>query len=227
MGSNISSKLQTVNLQDNALTSVELSGFYNMNIMWENLNYISSVLNNNWWVFPQRLIFVLFSLLGGDCRLVGNPVCRNIQLANTSLCHLEHEPYRLPQINQSNCKTQECPQDYSYSCLHPYEGEMIFRAPYFQDVTNHSLFEKLSLSVWNNFSSHLGSMSLQNRSFDGDQYLIVELKLCPPNDGYFNRTEILEYLDLSIRRYKAPPIFGPYYFIAYEYDFPGDSSVYI
>ncbi|XP_020276101.1 probable leucine-rich repeat receptor-like protein kinase At5g49770 [Asparagus officinalis] len=186
MGSDISNQLQIVNVENNALTSVELSVDYNNTIM-----------------------------------LHGNPVCGNIHLSETSYC-LPVRKKPVPSVNQSHCKSQACAQ--IYDCLHPYEGLMIFRAPYFQVVTDHLVFEQLEETVWNTYGSHVASVSLQDPHFNGDSYLEVLLKLCPLNGAYFNRTEILMELDLSNRHYKAPKIFGPYYFSALPYNFPGTSS---
>lgn len=70
----------------------------------------------------------------------------------------------------------------------------------------------------------LGSRSvfLQNPFFNADDYLQVQVALFPPAGTYFNRTEILRIgFDLSNQTFKPPKEFGPYYFIASPYAFPG------
>jgi len=98
---------------------------------------------------------------------------------------------------------------------------MVFRAPFFQDVADNSVFQSLLDNVWKKYGPALGSVSIQNPFFDGNSYLQVELKLCPSTGIYFNRSEILIELDLSSQNYVPPEIFGPYYFNASSYPFPG------
>lgn len=102
---------------------------------------------------------------------------------------------------------------------------MVFRAPFFQDVKNDSVFESLKESVWKQFGSKLGSISLENPFFDSNSYLLVKLKLCPSTGSYFNRSQILIELDLSSQNYIPPIFFGPYYFNASSYPFPGGSGI--
>ena len=97
---------------------------------------------------------------------------------------------------------------------------MIFRAPFFQVLTDQSLFEQLVGSLSNKFGN-LSSASLGNPLFDENFYLVIPLGLCPLNGFYFKRTDILEKIDLSSRNYTPPNPFGPFYFSAGHYDFEG------
>lgn len=67
-----------------------------------------------------------------------------------------------------------------------------------------------------------GSVSLDNPFFNIDDYLQVHLELFPSTGKYFNRSEIQRIgFDFSNQTYKPPKEFGPYYFIASPYTFPG------
>lgn len=71
-----------------------------------------------------------------------------------------------------------------------------------------------------------GSVSLQNPFFNGDDYLQVQLALFPPTGQYFNRSEVQRIgFSMSNQTYKPPPEFGPYYFIAFPYSFPGKIKI--
>ncbi|CAL9170726.1 unnamed protein product [Musa hybrid cultivar] len=157
--------------------------------------------------------------------LVGNPVCNS--LSNTNFCSLQQKPAVPYSTSLANCVENLCPQDQSLSpqscsCAYPFEGVMFFRAPRFRDVTNNTLFQSLESSLWTKLGLPPGSVFLQNPFINSDSYLQVQVKLFPPSGMYFNRSEILQIgFDLSNQTYKPPPIFGPYYFIASPYPFPG------
>uniref|UniRef100_A0A804KKG7 non-specific serine/threonine protein kinase n=1 Tax=Musa acuminata subsp. malaccensis TaxID=214687 RepID=A0A804KKG7_MUSAM len=157
--------------------------------------------------------------------LVGNPVCNS--LSNTNFCSLQQKPAVPYSTSLANCVANLCPQDQSLSpqscsCAYPFEGVMFFRAPRFRDVTNNTLFQSLESSLWTKLGLPPGSVFLQNPFINSDSYLQVQVKLFPPSGMYFNRSEILQIgFDLSNQTYKPPPIFGPYYFIASPYPFPG------
>ncbi|KAH7667422.1 Non-specific serine/threonine protein kinase protein [Dioscorea alata] len=176
MGDSISQQLQTVNFQNNLLTSVTLTSNYNSTLI-----------------------------------LVGNPVC-DARLANSIYCHLQPMQLSAPySTSLTQCGPKSCPPNQSLSplscsCAYPYEGVMVFRAPFFRDVTNSTLFESLEMSLWTKLNLPPGSVFLQNPFI---------------NNIYFNRSEILRIgFDLSNQTYKPPKIFGPYYFIGTPYPFP-------
>lgn len=152
-------------------------------------------------------------------------------LSNTNFCSLQQKPAIPYSTSLANCVANLCPQDQSLSpqscsCAHPFEGVMFFRAPRFRDVTNNTLFQSLESSLWTKLGLPPGSVFLQNPFINSDSYLQVQVKLFPPSGMYFNRSEILQIgFDLSNQTYKPPPIFGPYYFIASPYPFPGDLSI--
>lgn len=68
-----------------------------------------------------------------------------------------------------------------------------------------------------------GSVLLQNPMFNSDNYMELQVKLFPSDGLYFSRSEVIRIgFDLSNQTYKPPLLFGPYYFIATPYPFPGN-----
>lgn len=128
----------------------------------------------------------------------------------------------LTQCGPKSCPPNQSLSPLSCSCAYPYEGVMVFRAPFFRDVTNSTLFESLEMSLWTKLNLPPGSVFLQNPFINSDNYMQLQLKLFPSEDIYFNRSEILRIgFDLSNQTYKPPKMFGPYYFIGTPYPFPG------
>ncbi|KAG1338207.1 putative leucine-rich repeat receptor-like protein kinase [Cocos nucifera] len=161
--------------------------------------------------------------------LVDNPVC-NSQLSNTIYCRLQQQMLTPYSTNLSQCGSKSCPSDQSLSpqsctCMYPYQGSMIFRAPFFRDVTNSTRFEELEMSLWTKIKLTPGSVYLSDPSYTSDNYLQLHVKLFPSTGMYFNRSEVIRIgFDLSNQTYKPPSIFGPYYFIASPYTFSGGAS---
>ncbi|CAL9111445.1 unnamed protein product [Musa textilis] len=161
----------------------------------------------------------------GTLNLVGNPVCE--WLSATKFCSLRQKRAIPYSTSLADCAANWCPQDQSPNpgsckCAYPYEGVMFFRAPRFRDVTNSTLFQSLESSLWEKLDLPPGSVFLQKPFFDSDSYLQVQVKIFPSSGMYFNRSEILQIgFKLSNQTYKPPEIFGPYYFIASRYPFPG------
>ncbi|KAI0520031.1 hypothetical protein KFK09_007496 [Dendrobium nobile] len=167
----------------------------------------------------------LSSSYNNSILLSGNPVCSNIHLIGTNYCSPPQNFSPIYSTGLSNCGGKSCSTN--NSCSHPYEGILFFRAPYFRDLRNETAFQLLENSIWEQYGPNLGSMSLQNPFFDNDSYLEVHLVLCPLNGTYFNVKDVLENLDLSSNIYTAPQVYGPFYFGAFPYSFPGPSRMYI
>lgn len=135
--------------------------------------------------------------------------------------------------NTERCGPIFCPEGQSINpgsciCAYPYEGQMVFRAPSFRDLTNSSVFQLLERTLWENLELMPGSVSIQNLMLTSDSYIQLQLKLFPSDGTYFNRSEIIRIgFDLSNQTYKPPHIFGPYYFIASPYPFIGLYSLFI
>ncbi|CAN0927774.1 Leucine-rich repeat receptor protein kinase HPCA1 [Linum grandiflorum] len=197
MGDNISPQLEVVDLQNNQISSATLTAGYTNTLI-----------------------------------LVGNPVCT--ALSNTNYCQIQRQQSsKVYSTSLANCGTKLCTADQKLSpqsceCAYPYEGTLYFRGPSFRDLTDVNTFHALEMSLWVKLGLTPGSVSLQNPIFNLDDYLQVQLGLFPPTSAgkYFNRSEIQRIgFDLSNQTYKPPSEFGPYYFIASPYPFPGISSV--
>ncbi|THU64851.1 hypothetical protein C4D60_Mb01t30810 [Musa balbisiana] len=162
--------------------------------------------------------------------LYGNPVCNSSPVNTAVYCLLQQQQKKPYTTSLSTCGSISCPQDQkldprSCSCAHPYQGSMVFRAPYFRDLTNTTLFQQLEKSLWTNLSLAPSSVYISDLHFNSDNYLELNLALFPSNGMYFNRSEVLRIgFDLSNQTYKPPTIFGPYYFLAFPYTFSGGTS---
>ncbi|CAL9065167.1 unnamed protein product [Musa banksii] len=162
--------------------------------------------------------------------LYGNPVCNSSPVNTAVYCLLQQQQKKPYTTSLATCGSISCPQDQkldprSCSCAHPYQGSMVFRAPYFRDLTNATLFQQLEKSLWTNLSLAPSSVYISDLHFNSDNYLELNVALFPSNGMYFNRSEVLRIgFDLSNQTYKPPTIFGPYYFLALPYTFSGGTS---
>lgn len=158
--------------------------------------------------------------------MIGNPVCQASSTSPT-YCHVQQgdKPYS---TSLASCRTKACPPDerlspQSCDCAFPFEGTLYFRGPSFRDVTDADLFHTLEMTLWNNLGLPPGSVSLQNPFFNMEGNLQVQVAFFPSTGKFFNRTEVLRIgFDLNNQTYKPPKPFGPYYFIAAPYAFPGN-----
>lgn len=168
----------------------------------------------------HNLGFVVFSL-------IGNPVCTS--LSNNKYCQLQQISSKPYSTSLTRCGSKTCPVDRKLSpqsceCAVPYEGILYFRAPSFRELSNATLFQGLETSMSTKLDLTPGSVSLQNLFFNPNDYLQIQLALFPASgEVYFNRSEIQRIgFELSNQTYKPPKEFGPYYFIASPYTFPGN-----
>ncbi|KAI0519373.1 hypothetical protein KFK09_006819 [Dendrobium nobile] len=156
--------------------------------------------------------------------LVGNPVCTTPQ-ANPIYCSLQQHmkvPYStsLGHCNSVLCSLEQSVNPQSCSCAYPYQGFLVFRAPFFRDMTNSTRFQELESSLSSKLSPTIGSVYLSQVTFNENNYLEVQLKLFHPTEMYFKRSEIQKLgFSLSNQTYKPPAEFGPYYFSAFPYPF--------
>ncbi|KAK4748127.1 hypothetical protein SAY87_014713 [Trapa incisa] len=161
--------------------------------------------------------------------LTGNPFCTTDQ--NNNYCQPQMTSSRPYSTSLTRCGSKTCPVDrklrpQSCECSVPYEGILYFRAPSFRELSNATIFQGLETSMSTNLDLTPGSVSLQNLFFNLNDYLQVQLQLFPASgEVYFNRSEIQRIgFQLSNQTYKPPKQFGPYYFIASPYAFPGNSK---
>ncbi|KAG5011566.1 hypothetical protein JHK86_023827 [Glycine max] len=162
--------------------------------------------------------------------LVNNPICQETGVPQT-YCSItkSNDSYSTP---PDNCVPVPCSLDQTLSpeckCAYPYEGTLVLRAPSFSDLENKTIFVTLESSLMESFQLHkkpVDSISLSNPRKNIYQYLELTLKIFPLGQDRFNRTGISDIgFLLSNQTYKPPPMFGPYYFIADEYENYVDNS---
>lgn len=149
-------------------------------------------------------------------------------ILNTNFCQIQQQNTKPYSTSLANCGSKSCPIDQKLSpqsceCAYPFEGTLYFRGPMFRELSNVNMFHSLEMSLWVKLGLTPGSVFLQNPFFNVDDYLQIQLALFPSGGEYFNRSEVLRIgFDLSNQTYKPPPEFGPYYFIASPYTFPGN-----
>ncbi|KAJ0985363.1 hypothetical protein J5N97_003719 [Dioscorea zingiberensis] len=167
----------------------------------------------------------------GTLMLHGNEVCDTVTLLKNSIyCNEEQKALTPYSTSLASCSSNSCPDGLSLrplscNCACPFTGVMTFRAPFFSDVTNRTLFQNLEAKLWQNLSLSPGSTFLQDPFFDRDSYLQVQVKLFPATGTYFNRSEVLRIgFQLSNQKFKPPDIFGPYAFIGSPYPFSDNLS---
>nr|XP_051221864.1 leucine-rich repeat receptor protein kinase HPCA1-like [Lolium perenne] len=76
----------------------------------------------------------------------------------------------------------------------------------------------LETSLWKQLAPRPGAVSLSNVRFSSEDYLQVKVSLFPATGTSFNLSDVISIgSEISSQTYKAPPIFGPYYFMADPY----------
>jgi hypothetical protein len=95
---------------------------------------------------------------------------------------------------------------------------MVFRAPFFKDLTDSDTFQKLETSLWKDSNLRVSAVYLSDVHFNNDSYLQVQVELFPPSGTNFNTTQVsvIGFL-FSNQIYKPPAKFGPYFFIGDQY----------
>ncbi|KAL6609763.1 hypothetical protein ACP70R_039732 [Stipagrostis hirtigluma subsp. patula] len=156
--------------------------------------------------------------------LVGNPVCLDPDFPGRSFCSIQQENMIAYTTSLAKCSsTASCPSDQSQNpancgCAYSYNGKMVFRAPFFTDLTNSDTFQQLETSLTTQLGLRDGSAYLSDVHFNSDNYLQIQVKLFPSSGVSFNLSELIRIgFDFSNQTYKPPPNFGPYYFIADPY----------
>ncbi|KAI6698762.1 hypothetical protein NL676_018881 [Syzygium grande] len=160
--------------------------------------------------------------------LIGNPACTNAPvLSTTSYCRVQQQQaYFTPtSCGGASCPSNQRPNPGSCTCAVPYNGNLIFKAPSFSDLSNSALFQSLEVDLWQTLNLSNGSVSLQNIGFDTSSgYLIVPVSFFPSNGTYFSKLDIQRIgFDLTNQTFKPPPSFGTYLFSAYPYPFPDNN----
>ncbi|KAF6150138.1 hypothetical protein GIB67_023093 [Kingdonia uniflora] len=124
--------------------------------------------------------------------LVGNPVCD--QLGNMTYCKHQEDSKgystSLAKCGNKSCISGQKLSPQSCECAFPYEGILYFRAPFFRDLTNATVFHSLEMSLWLNLTLTTGSVFLHNTFFNVADYIQISMGLFPSTGKYFNRSEI-------------------------------------
>lgn len=170
-------------------------------------------------IFSIHSLTPPFSFLKCAYRLAKNPVCADKSLSYCSVQQKDVVPYRTSMANCVSSRT--CPSDQSQNpancgCAFSYNGKMVFRAPFFKDVTDSVRFKELETSL-SGLPLRGGAVQLSDIHFNMDNYLLVQVKLFP-SGTLFNVSDIIiiGFL-LSNQTFKTPRDFGPYFFIADPY----------
>ena len=136
----------------------------------------------------------------------------------------------------NNCVPSSCGSDQISSpnciCAYPYMGNLFFRAPSFSNLGNSSHYIALENRLMQSFQSQqfpVNSVSLSNPMKDSNDYLQVSLEVFPDGQDRFNRTGIsMIGFALSNQTFKPPSYFGPFFFIARQYQhFEGKSHIHL
>ncbi|KAK1667583.1 hypothetical protein QYE76_055742 [Lolium multiflorum] len=215
--SNISNlvNLNVLNLANNQLsgTMPDLSSLNTLNVVDLSNNLFDPSEAPDWFLTLTSLVSVL----------VGNPVCLDSEFSDKFFCSLQQANLVPYTTNLTKCGTASCSSDQSLdpatcSCAYPYTGNMTFRAPSFADPSDSATFQLLETSLWKQLAPRPGAVSLSNVRFSSEDYLQVKVSLFPATGTSFNLSDVISIgSEISSQTYKAPPIFGPYYFMADPY----------
>ncbi|KAC9417441.1 hypothetical protein E3N88_45870 [Mikania micrantha] len=212
-------QLETVILKNN-----RLNGTLDLGASYSNHLQLIDMSSNLISAFTQR------STYSANLILIGNLICMELE-ATASYCHNSTESNSSYSTPPNNCFASTCSQ-YQVSspnckCSYPYTGNLTFRAPSFSDLGNSTIYTSLQNSMLTSFESNqlpVDSISLSNPTKNADDYLEIILNVFPSGDERFNRSGITRIaFVLSNQTYKPPHPFGPYFFLANNYDFFSDA----
>ncbi|KAF7028047.1 hypothetical protein CFC21_040024 [Triticum aestivum] len=193
IGSDFSSQLQTIDLQDNQIEAITVGGTQ----------------------YNKKLI-----LLGNPICNQGNneQYCKAAPQSNPAA-----PPYATPKNCSglpATCLSSQLLSP-SCTCAVPYKGTLFFRAPSFSDLSNESyyhLLEKDMKTKFLSYSAPVDSIALHNPFVDVNNNLQLSLEVFPGGKVQFGAQDISDIgFILSNQTYKPPAVFGPYYFIAQSY----------
>lgn len=207
MGNNISADLH-VDIRNNKITSLTVYNSLKGQIL-QCVWLLISGLTVHYILFKSLLY--AFLLLFFVVRLAGNPLCSGDSLlSGMTPCTgpLTEPPPEPPSLDD-------------VQCANPFVETIVFRAPYFGEVTNY--LSDLRGSLESNLSrctpNRLGLVPSNL-----DTYLHVDIRACPVNKKRFSYSQVLNCFNLTLQNYKPPEIFGPYYVKAHPYAFHDKSN---
>ncbi|PKA54581.1 putative leucine-rich repeat receptor-like protein kinase [Apostasia shenzhenica] len=159
------------------------------------------------------------------CRQSGNPICDQSG-ADFPYCRLSQDSPPPYSNSEQNCVSKSCPSDQDLSpncnCAYPFTGTLYFRAPSFSDLGNSTIYEILERKLESLFLEQnipVDSVGIQNPLFDSSNYLRMTLQVFPSGKIHFDQSDISSIgFILSNQTFKPPKMFGPYYFVAQQYE---------
>uniref|UniRef100_A0A0D9WHX3 non-specific serine/threonine protein kinase n=1 Tax=Leersia perrieri TaxID=77586 RepID=A0A0D9WHX3_9ORYZ len=155
--------------------------------------------------------------------LAGNPLCAEQDPNSKAFCSRQQQNAAPYSTSTAKCGSAQCSDGQnvnpaSCGCAFSYNGKMVFRAPFFVDLSSSLLFQQLESSMSTQLNLPAGSVALSDIHFNSDNYLQVQLKLFPTSGPNFNLSDLIRIgFSLSNQTYKPPSSFGPYFFIADPY----------
>ncbi|XVE89310.1 hypothetical protein DITRI_Ditri19aG0192200 [Diplodiscus trichospermus] len=160
--------------------------------------------------------------------LEGNPAVCPEQIETTNnYCRLPPSNSSPLYSTQKNCLPNPCSSGQvsgpMCKCAYPYTGILAFRGLLFSNLGNPAPYVTLEQSLMKFFQSHqlpVDAVSLGNPRMDGYQYLLLDLSVFPSGQDRFNTTGIyMIAFAFSNQTFKPPKeVFGPYFFIADNYE---------
>jgi hypothetical protein len=156
--------------------------------------------------------------------LIGNPACQVEALKNGLFCTIQNQNVATYRTSMDKCNgANGCPSSQNQNpatcgCAYAYSGKMVFRAPFFKDLTDSETFQELETSLWTKLNLRAGAVYLNDVHFNDDDYLQVQVQLFPSSGTLFNMSQVTTIGGLlSNQIFKPPAKFGPYFFIADPY----------
>ncbi|XP_078149896.1 leucine-rich repeat receptor protein kinase HPCA1-like [Carex rostrata] len=163
--------------------------------------------------------------------LLNNPLCKDAKHSNNLYCQNNQSNLPTYTTSRAKCVPQvSCPNNQQLSptnctCADPFSGQMVFRAPRFNDISNSSLFQQLEKTLLDNLRrAGINSVYISNIVITGNKYIEATVALFPLSGMNFSIGDLIILGSLlSNQTYIPPPEFRPYYFIQ-PYQFPGSGS---
>ncbi|PKI74947.1 probable leucine-rich repeat receptor-like protein kinase At5g49770 [Punica granatum] len=209
--------LQTVILRNNALNgTLNIGSTFSSQLQLVDLqtNFIDSYTQNSGG-YSNELI------------LVGNPICQQSGVAAASFCTILQSNSSSYSTPPNNCNPMDCSivnqtSSPNCKCSFPYTGTIVFRAASFSSLGNSTHYTSLVSSMMSAFQSYqlpVDSIALSNPHKDSLGYLKMSLEIFPLEGDSFNRTGVYSIgFVLSNQTYKPPSGFGPFFFMADQYE---------
>ncbi|KAK9054804.1 hypothetical protein SSX86_025883 [Deinandra increscens subsp. villosa] len=214
-------QIETVVLRNNQLNgTLDFGASYSTSLRLIDMN--SNLIS----VFAQRGTY------SADLILTSNPICMETVATEAPYCDPGTESNSSYSTPPNNCIPATCGSDQISSpkctCSYPYTGTISFRAPSFSNLGNSTIYTSLQNSIMISLESNqlpVDSVSLAHPKKNSDDYLELTLDIFPTGDNErFDRLEITRIAFVfSNQTYKPPHAFGPYFFLAHNYDFFSDA----